>query len=106
IDDGDCLDLDHEIRAGETGDADGRAGRGRDAEVAHADIGAFLKFVEIGDEGVGLDDVGPGCAGRFQAPFEVLERLLHLRTHVAFADAVAIYVAGQLASRVDDLTAA
>ena len=60
IDDGDGLDLDHEIGAGETGDADGRAGRGRHPEIAHADVGALLELVEIGDKGVGLDDVGPG----------------------------------------------
>ena len=37
---------------------------------------------------------------------EVLERLFHLRPHVAFADAVAVDVAGQLAGGVDDLAAA
>jgi hypothetical protein len=60
IDDGDGLDLDHKIGSGETGNADGRAGRGRHPEIAHADIGALLELVEVGDEGVGLDDVGPG----------------------------------------------
>jgi hypothetical protein len=40
IDDGDGLDLDHEIGSGETGNADGRAGRGRHPEIAHADVGA------------------------------------------------------------------
>src|SRR5256885_6463050 len=66
IDDGDGLDLDHEIGSGETGNADGRAGRGRHSEIAHADVGALLELVEIGDKGVGLDDVGPGGAGRLE----------------------------------------
>src|ERR1700719_3508886 len=57
IDDGDGLDLDHKIGSGETGNADGRAGRGRHPEIAHADVGALLELVEIGDKGVGLDDV-------------------------------------------------
>jgi hypothetical protein len=39
-------------------------------------------------------------------PVEVLERLLHLRPHVAFADAVAVDVACQLTGGVDDLAAA
>src|SRR5215813_1670363 len=90
IDDGDGLDLDHEIGSGEKGDADGRAGRGRHPEIAHADIGALLELVEVGNKGVGLDDVGPGGAGRLQTPVEVLERLFHLRPHVAFADAAAL----------------
>src|SRR5205085_11358036 len=86
--------------------ADGRAGRGRDPEIAHADVGALLELVDVGDKGVGLDDVGPGGTGRLEAPVEVLERLFHLRPHVAFADTVAIDVAGQLAGGVDDLAAA
>src|SRR5882757_8470063 len=57
-------------------------------------------------KGVGLDDVGPGGAGRLETPVEVLERLFHLRPHVAFADAVAVDVAGQLAGGVDELAAA
>src|SRR5438552_7012486 len=87
IDDGDGLDLDHEIGSGETGNADGRAGRGRHSEIAHSDVGALLELVEVGDKGVGLDDVGPGGAGRLEAPVEVVERLFHLRAHVASADA-------------------
>src|SRR5215470_6623604 len=71
VDDGDGLDLDHEIGSGETGDADGRAGRGRHPEIAHADVGTLLELVEVGDKGVGLDDVGPGSAGRLQTPVEV-----------------------------------
>src|SRR5690242_9762845 len=106
IDDGDGLDLDHEIGSGEPGDADGRAGRGRHPEIAHADVGALLELVEVGDKGVGLDDFGPGGAGRLETPVEVLEGLLHLRPHVAFADAVAVDVAGQLAGGIDDLAAA
>ena len=62
IDDGDGLDLDHEIGSGETGNADGRAGRGRHPEIAHADVGALLELVKVGDKGVGLDDIGPGGA--------------------------------------------
>jgi hypothetical protein len=89
-----------------TGDADGRAGRGRHPEIAHADIGALLELVEVGNKGVGLDDVGPGGARRLETPVEVLECLLHLRRHVAFADAVAVGVAGQLAGGVDDLATA
>ena len=92
--------------SGETGDADGRAGWGRHPEIAHSDVGALLELVEVGDKGVGLDDVGPGGAGRLETPVEVLESLLHLRRHVAFADAVAVDVAGQLAGGVDDLAAA
>src|SRR5467141_809789 len=53
--------------------------------------------------GVRLDDVGPGGASYLEAPVEVLERLFHLRPHVAFADTVAIDIAGQLAGGVDDL---
>jgi len=106
IDDGDGLYLDHEIGSGETGDADGRAGRGRHPEIAHADIGALLELVEVGDKGVGLDDIGPGGAGRLETPVEVLECLFHLRPHIAFADAIAVDVAGQLAGGVDDLAAA
>src|SRR5262252_6032752 len=79
IDDGDGLDLDHEIGSGETGDADGCAGRGRHPEIAHADVGALLELVEVSDKGVGLDDVGPGSAGCLQTPVEVLKRLFHLR---------------------------
>src|ERR1700747_2671466 len=104
--DPDGLDLDHEIGSGETGDADGCAGRGRHPEIAHADIGALLELVEVGDEGVGLDDVGPGGTRRLETPVEVLERLFHLRPHVTFADAVAVDVAGQLAGGVDNLAAA
>src|SRR5689334_18368251 len=48
----------------------GRAGRGRHPEIAHADVGALLELVEIGDKGVGLDDVAPGGAGRLEAPVE------------------------------------
>src|SRR6516165_6435967 len=92
IDDGDGLYLDHQIGSGETGDADGRAGRGRHAEIAHADIGALLELVEVGDKGVGLDDIGPGGAGRLETPVEVLERLFHLRPHFTFANTVAIDV--------------
>ena len=103
IDNGDGLDLDHEIGSGETGDADGCAGRGRHPEIAHPDIGALLELVEVGDKGVGLDDVGPGGARRLETPVQVLERLFHLRPHVTFADAVAVDVAGQLAGGVDDL---
>ena len=55
------------------GNADGRAGRGRHPEIAHADVGALLKLVEIGDKGVGLDNVGPGGSGRLQEPVEVLK---------------------------------
>src|SRR5436853_1176600 len=106
IDDGDGLDLDHEIGSGETGNADRRAGRGRHPEIAHADVGALLELVEVGDKGVGLDDVGPGGAGRLETPVEVLEYLFHLRPHVAFADTVALDVAGQPAGCVDDLAAA
>src|SRR6516225_3889504 len=47
IDDGDRLDLDHEIGCGETGDADGCAGRCRHPEIAHADVGALLELVEV-----------------------------------------------------------
>jgi hypothetical protein len=50
------------------GDADRRAGRGRHPKITHADVGALLELVEIGDKGVGLDNVGPGGAGRLQAP--------------------------------------
>src|SRR5215469_16017264 len=62
INDDDCFDLDHEIGSGQTGDADGRAGRGCHAEIAHADVGALLELVEVGGKGVGLDDVRPGSA--------------------------------------------
>src|SRR5271166_5692895 len=78
IDDRHRLDLDHEIGTGEAGDADSRAGRSRHAEIAHAYITALLEFVKVGHERVGLDDIGPGRAGGFQAAVEVLERLLHL----------------------------
>src|SRR5215813_5934035 len=57
-------------------------------------------------KGVGLDDIGPGRAGRLETAVEVLEGLFHLRPHVALADAVAADVAGQLAGGVDDLAAA
>src|SRR5438128_6345487 len=106
IDDGDGLDLDHKIGSGETGNADGRAGRGRHPEIAHADVGALLELVEIGDKCVALDDVGPGGARRLETPVQVLERLFHLRPHVTFADAVAVEVAGQLAGGIDNLDAA
>ena len=82
IDDGDGLDRDHKIGSGKTGNADGRAGRGRHPEIAHADVGALLELVKIGDKGVGLDDVGPGGAGRLQTPVEVLEGLFDLRLTV------------------------
>src|SRR5262249_31268863 len=103
IDDSDGLDLDHEVGTGEASYADRRAGRRGDAEIAHAHIGTFLEFVEIGDEGIGLDDVGPSRAGGLEAAIEVLEGLLHLGAHVAFADAVAVGIASQLAGDVDDL---
>src|SRR5262249_54481700 len=106
VDDGDGLDLDHEIGSGETGDADGRAGRGRHPEIADADVSALLELVEVGDKGVGLDDVRPGGAGRLETPVEVLERLFHLRPHVALTDAVAVDIAGQLAGSIDDLATA
>src|SRR5262249_8859099 len=73
IDDGDGLDLDHEAGSGETGDADGRAGRGRHPEVAHSEVRALLELVEVGNKGVGLDDVGPSGAGRLQTLVEVLD---------------------------------
>ena len=78
IDDGDSFDLDHEIGTGEAGYADGRAGWGGHAKIAHADIATFLKFVEISDEGIGLHDVGPNRTGRLEALVEVFERLFHL----------------------------
>src|SRR5438874_6458148 len=83
LDDRDQLDLDHRFRLREAADLDRRAGRAGDAEIAHADIAALRELGVIGDEGVGLDDVGPGRAGRLQAGVEVLEGLLHLRPHIA-----------------------
>jgi hypothetical protein len=46
------------------GDADGRGGH---AEIAHAHIATLLEFVEIGDEGIGLHDIGPSRTGRLSA---------------------------------------
>jgi hypothetical protein len=54
----------HEIGSSETGDADGRAGRGRHPEIAHADVGALLELVEVGDKGVGLSGRSPPMTRR------------------------------------------
>src|SRR5207245_7997357 len=59
-----------------------------------------------GDKRVGLDDVGPAGAGGFEAGIEVLERLLHLRPHVARADDVAFRIAPELPGDVDRLARA
>ena len=75
------------------------------AEIAHADL-ENVELVKIGDKGVGLDNVGPSGPGRLETSVQVLERLFHLRPHVAFAHAVAVDIAGQLAGGVDDLAAA
>jgi hypothetical protein len=64
------------------GDADRRAGRGRHPKITHADVGALLELVEIGDKGVGLDNVGPAGAGCLETSVEVPEGLFHLRPHV------------------------
>ena len=83
-----------------------RAGRRRHSEIAHAHIGAFLEFIEVGDERVGLDDVSPCRAGGLETAVEILESLFHLGAHIALADAVAVDIARQLARGVDDLAGA
>jgi hypothetical protein len=103
IDDGDSFDLNHEIGAGQAGYADGRAGWGGLAKIAHADIATLLKFVKISDEGIGLYDVGPSRTGCLEALVEVFERLFHLGAHVALADAIAVDITGQLTGGVDNL---
>ena len=56
--------------------------------------------------GAGLDDVCPGCAGGFEAAAQVLECLFHPRAPIALAAAVAINVAGELASDIGNLAGA
>src|SRR5215831_16074397 len=87
------LDLDHRLWLGETADLDRRAGRTGYAEVAHAHVGALRERLIVRDEGVGLDNIGPGRAGGLEAGVKVLEGLFELRPHVARADDVALCVA-------------
>src|SRR5262249_14857684 len=90
----------------ETADLDRRAGRTGYPEVAHAHVGALRERLIVRDEGVGLDDIGPGRAGSREAGVKVLEGLFELRPHVARADDVALLVARQLAGDVDRLARA
>src|SRR5262249_21731504 len=77
-------------------DLDCRAGRRRRAEVVPPHVAVFREFRVIGDESVGLDDVGEGGTRRFEAGLDVLADLLDLRPHVALADTIAVGVAGEL----------
>src|SRR5580704_3284834 len=96
VDEGDRLDLDHEIGAGEAADLDRRAGRRGGSEIAHAHLAVLGELLEIGHVGVGLDDVGEGGAGRLETGLDVLADLLDLGAHVPLADAIALWVAAQL----------
>src|SRR5262249_58929205 len=106
LDHRDHLDLDHRLWLGETADLNRRAGRTGYAEVAHAHVGALRERLIVRDEGVGLDNIGPGRAGGLEAGVKVLEGLFELRPHVARADDVALSVACKLAGDVDRLTRA
>jgi hypothetical protein len=99
----DHLDLDHRLGLGEAADLDRRAGRTAHPEIPHAQVRALRERLVVVDEGVGLDNIGLGSAGGFQAGVEVLEGLFELRPHVARADDVAVCVASQLAGDVDIL---
>src|ERR1043166_355968 len=104
LDHRDQLDLNHCLWLSETADLDRRAGRTGYPDVAHAHVGALRERLVVRDEGVGLDNIGPRCAGGLEAGVEVLEGLFELRPHVARADDVALCVACQLAGDVDRLT--
>src|ERR1043166_8317463 len=106
LDHRDQLDLNHCLWLSETADLDRRAGRTGYPDVAHAHVGALRERLVVRDEGVGLDNIGPRCAGGLEAGVEVLEGLFELRPHVARADDVALCVACQLAGDVDRLTGA
>ena len=86
----------HEAWIGETSDLDRRAGRGGRAEIAQPHVAVLREFFIVGDIGVGLDDVGEGGAGGFEAGLDILPDLLDLGAHVALADAIAVRVAGEL----------
>jgi hypothetical protein len=60
------------------------------------DVAVLGELLEIGHVGVGLDDVGEGGAGRLETGLDVLADLLDLGAHVPLADAIALWVAGQL----------
>lgn len=62
---GDQFDLDHRLGLGEA--ADRRAGWSGDAGIAHAHIAALREGFVVGDEGIGLDHIGPGGAGSLEA---------------------------------------
>src|SRR5215470_1142746 len=98
---GDQFDLDHRLGLGEAADLDRRAGWSGDAEIAHAHVAALREGFVVGDEGIGLDHIGPGGAGCLEAGIQVLEGLLQLRAHVAGADDLTAGVAGELAGGVD-----
>src|SRR5262249_25763100 len=101
IHDGDKLDLDHRPGLREAADLHRGAGGAGDADIAHAHIAVLRELLVIGDEGVGLDHIGPARAGLLQACFQVLEGLLHLRPHVA--DDVSLGISAQLTGDIDRL---
>src|SRR4051794_39359293 len=67
FDDRDHFDLDHRLGLRQAADLDCRAGRAGDSEIAHAHIAVLREFLVVGDEGIGLDHVFPGRAGRLEA---------------------------------------
>ena len=63
------------------------------------------ELLDVGDVGVGLDDVGEGGAGRGERGLDVLAHLTELRAHVAGPDDLAGRAAGELARHEDRLLA-
>src|SRR5262249_51714710 len=64
------------------------------------------EFRVVGDEGVGLDDVGQGGAGSLEASLDVLADLLDLGAHIALADTNALRVTRQLTGDKDHFAGA
>ena len=66
VDNCDRLDLDHRVGIGQAADLDRRRGRRRRAEIPHPHVGVLGELLVVGDEGIGLDDVGESGAGGFE----------------------------------------
>ena len=84
-------------------DLDRRAGRRRRTEIAQPHVAVLLELIEVGDIGIGLDDIGQGGAGGFKAGLDVFADLLDLGPHIALADAHPLRVTRQLAGDKEHL---
>src|SRR5688572_17548932 len=97
LDDGECFDLDEEVRVREPAHLHRGAGRQRRAEVAHAHLDVPEELLDVGDVGGGAHEVLEARAGRGEREAQVLAHLRDLRPHVALLHDVALAVAREKA---------